>query len=274
MRRTGDWNFTLLELLAVMAVIAGLAAMMLPVLGGSRHRARAMGCLSLMRGYCQATSLYADDFGDYFPDIRTYLEPEAGFGVYLHGHGDPPESLTRCPGDSATAILGRLGEWHGASGIIRVSIGGTSNLTDSQSRTSAGPARINQARFMPQNRNPSRRCLWTDYQNRSEERRISGASLSVWRGTSPSDSLKEYVFRHPGNAANGAFADGHAGRIRLAPGIATVNGGHDLAPGSVWILPGNMTYPYGPRQISGPGGGGSVDALEDAESVCYREENR
>jgi prepilin-type N-terminal cleavage/methylation domain-containing protein/prepilin-type processing-associated H-X9-DG protein len=65
--RPGDGQargFTLVELLVVIAVIAILAALLLPALSRARDRAYAIGCLNNTRQLALAWHLYADDHAD------------------------------------------------------------------------------------------------------------------------------------------------------------------------------------------------------------------
>ena len=62
-------TFTLIELLTVMVILALLAAILLPSLSYARECARSSSCTSLLKQYAYATSLYADDYNDFFPDI-------------------------------------------------------------------------------------------------------------------------------------------------------------------------------------------------------------
>lgn len=59
----GKKGFTLVELLAVMAIISILAGLLLPAISRARIRAREMACKSNLRQIGIAISLYTQDFG-------------------------------------------------------------------------------------------------------------------------------------------------------------------------------------------------------------------
>jgi prepilin-type N-terminal cleavage/methylation domain-containing protein len=65
-------RFTLIELLVVVAIIAILAAMLLPALGRAREVARRNVCGNNMRSVNLALSLYFDDFDGGQPLLSTY----------------------------------------------------------------------------------------------------------------------------------------------------------------------------------------------------------
>lgn len=59
--------FTLVELLTVIAILALLAAILLPVFASARGKARETTCLSNLRQIGLATLQYAEDYDDRFP---------------------------------------------------------------------------------------------------------------------------------------------------------------------------------------------------------------
>jgi len=71
--RSVERAFTLIELLVVVAIIAILAAMLLPALASARERGRAAACISNMKQFGIALTLYADDNKGFFPHRDAWL---------------------------------------------------------------------------------------------------------------------------------------------------------------------------------------------------------
>lgn len=66
--QTDGWGknrFTILELLIVIAIIAVLAALLLPALNSAREKAKSALCSGNLKQAGYAASMYANDNGDY-----------------------------------------------------------------------------------------------------------------------------------------------------------------------------------------------------------------
>jgi prepilin-type N-terminal cleavage/methylation domain-containing protein/prepilin-type processing-associated H-X9-DG protein len=106
-------GFTLVEMLVVIAVIAILAALLLPALSRAKASARKSACISNLRQVGLGIHLYAGDNGDTLPaapnltgdDIATnhaavFYKRLMKSYLGLHGASSPQDRVFACPADT------------------------------------------------------------------------------------------------------------------------------------------------------------------------------
>lgn len=106
-------GFTLVELLVVMTIIAILAALLLPGLGGAKENARRTTCLNNLKQINVAVTLYAGDNHELLPAAANTTDAKRGsnsFQIYYkplvmtyvgrRGAPSPQDMVFDCPDDT------------------------------------------------------------------------------------------------------------------------------------------------------------------------------
>ena len=70
-------SFTIIELLIVIAIIAILAAMLLPAINKAREKAQAIACVNSLKQNATASHMYITDFDEWMV-IGPVIVPAAG----------------------------------------------------------------------------------------------------------------------------------------------------------------------------------------------------
>lgn len=212
-------TFTLIELLIVIAIIAILAALLLPALNKAREKARSIHCVGKLRQIGQAANLYAGDYAGVLPPAQitgrgtvgiigniTNLSWVAGTWPYLIG------------GKMNYGISMAQKFYICDAGLLQTASGGTQTNEPVTNyawngicgQTSRGDFMCVKSIKLGSLRNPSTGGLCLDYKNRSVGamnfliENSGGSSIWAWEKT-------RLDYRHGrDNSVNGVYADGHA----------------------------------------------------------------
>lgn len=84
-------GMTLIELLTVIAIIAILAAIIFPIAGTARERARRAGCTSNLHNIGQALQMYKMSEGGYPPQLLGFVDP---YQTTANGTPTPVQDIT------------------------------------------------------------------------------------------------------------------------------------------------------------------------------------
>ena len=202
-------RFTLIELLIVIAILAILAGLLLPVLSSSRDRARLAQCISNIRDLTLMHNLYADASGGYFCPAW-----DTSFSSWESSSNHRGPGILARVVPETSAASGRVFECPSAKSTLYTNLSWTAryagyglNYLLSFSSPSASPPNYRPCRIT-QVKNPSKLVMLSDaacFLAGSNGRPAPTAYLY-----NPSSGKGGYAdFRHSG-ASVVSFVDGHA----------------------------------------------------------------
>ncbi len=216
-RPEGVCKFTLIELLITIGIIAILMGMLAPVLNQARESARSTQCLNNLKQCVSGALFYASDHDDTFAALLDGVSWVEGLTANFGRNNQTayaPGSVVHCPSDGRAVNFPNNRD-RGVYGLWR--FGGTStNEIVRQKAELYGLGDIlgwkdsNTFWFrFSRMKKPSITMLFAD-----TLRPVEKTGGSFWRADSLSDSEPAICLRHQGSS-NLAYADGHAGRIKL-----------------------------------------------------------
>jgi prepilin-type N-terminal cleavage/methylation domain-containing protein/prepilin-type processing-associated H-X9-DG protein len=211
-------GFTLVELLIVLAVIAVLAGLLLPVLSTAKAQAHRTACMNNLKQLQLAWLMYPDDHDDRLPpNGRDPAQPPRTDLQFWWAQGnldyDPANS-----DNSNTALLldgeyAQLGPYAQSAGIFRCPSDRTSRVRSVSMNSEIGaliqcfnppPVAIGPQR-LSQLVNPAQQFIFIEEHPDS----ISFVSFWVDKGIGPDAKIASYPAAYHDRGANVSFADGH-----------------------------------------------------------------
>jgi prepilin-type N-terminal cleavage/methylation domain-containing protein/prepilin-type processing-associated H-X9-DG protein len=222
--------FTLIELLVVVAVIAILAAMLLPALQNAKAKGHQATCANNLRQIHLAFNLYADDYNTAYPWSREWFD-YLGDGGYLGGRDGVAVSGSASPTGPRWSVLkctaerrSRLASWPAGITLtsyenVRSSYMMNWNINRYNYDPVDGPCRKGFGGPIDHPGGPAEAPFVTDtqvwgYGNNSSPK------VFAWTMNEPATISAEWdiyygvVYRHSGLRANMLYLDGHVGALR------------------------------------------------------------
>jgi prepilin-type processing-associated H-X9-DG protein len=232
----------------VIAIIAILAALLLPALSKAKDQAKRAKCVSDLKQIHLATALYGDDSEGVLhhtldsagkasipnngqwtanPRVNVLLSPVdrlAYWGIAYYEHAGRTKEIWRCPSARVVDEWREVGLTYPTDWWLDSSIGINRFVVEQLDSNKKGPRKLSELIF------PASTILSQD----SAEQKMEGAedswglfpgqseNLSQWRyglaGLYPGVKIWMEWFRHNGRG-DATFLDGHVGSVRVTKGV-------------------------------------------------------
>ena len=249
--------FTLIELLVVIAIIAILAAILFPVFAQARESARQSSCLSNMKQFGLANTMYVQDYDETMPQTYYYVNANGVGRLHWTMMLQPyikNLDLFRCPSDADPTLAGSSGgfpdaqaprisylpnyavmpAWDGIPVVTLAQIGTPASVIAYAEKRYKVPnstkilkTYVGVSGFYPNE--PRGGCFGTYYRTCTMD---DVATMIATGKDKPCELPRVFFDRHKGGS-NYNFVDGHAKWYRLE---------QTLSPNFLW---GEYEYPNG-----------------------------
>lgn len=191
-------NFTLIELLIVIAIIAILAGMLLPALNAAREKARTISCLNNEKQVNFAFMHYLDRYNGYIPPPYCKVVKKQWW-IILRDSGEIDKNF--CGSSNDYKIDKKL---LACPNMPKIEAGWF-NYAMNQTL----PGRWNYIKYNSLKGSYSTRMLISDGTRSLAEKNGVGAS-ETWRTAASQSNGRSWTTAHGGKTTNILFGDGHA----------------------------------------------------------------
>lgn len=209
--------FTLIELLITVAIIAILAAILLPALNMARSKAQLSQCISNVKTIGYWSILYSGDFGDYFVP-GYYAENNNAFSILIRAGYANERNSSATSADARSPLsyicpVGKADPYHSGSGmsddvwsLLHYATNNFLTGYPAKGMPTQKRSKIKQASQAYE--------LIESYYDSAALRNCSDSYSKFWYVYWRSNSIETSGARRHNGFGNFGFVDGHVGSIR------------------------------------------------------------